>query len=397
MMGTEETDMQAEIEKQISKLQNIFEVHYERSTAWAVHVDKRVDDWKRLNTAFKNISGKYGSKRGKGWPGFIFEDNPKEALESSEEIKALKEELGLKFYVFEIDILKQDNRVDKEDWGMYLRKIRTKLYGRHTHALNTEKGEAGCIIIPKSLDDPVFHEMREDKKKRYKNWKESKKKNKIHVVCPVCGSEYDIEIPELLIEDHQVKGVTAVTMKLKCGHNVQIKFDSEMNIKEIKEIKSRSIIVDFDVNAFLDGNEELSVLFPHMFEEDMLGRPRPKLGKSISELVPTTVEMKTEEQIQADEEKHQADLKTEVGMARVRAVEFQKALYRGNKYKVKQLSKQLHGMPEDGLISFIDGLKNPELIKVNKKKNLVEINDPSDDEIDVLVMEFEKFLKFGSE
>ncbi|MHA1683281.1 MAG: hypothetical protein ACTSUE_20245 [Promethearchaeota archaeon] len=386
--------MDEEIKKKIEIIEERYDIELDDKAieAWAVHVDKRVEDWKGFNGAFKDISGKYGSRRGKGWPGFIFMEDPAEKLASSEKLMKYKEDLGLEYFIFKVWLLPLSNRVDKSDWSYFMKDCRALLQGKHTWAAG---GDAGAIVIPMDMKDPQYVSMRDAKKNKYNRWKKSeeKKKKKINIECPVCGEKYDIEIPDILIEDKQVKGVMEIKLKLSCGHECKVVFDQDMKVTKIKKVEKKGQI-DFDVDAFLEGNEEIGVLFPSMEEVDLLGRPKLKLSKSLSELVPTKPEMKTADQIKADDEKIERDLKTEIGLIKARVVEFEKILGTRNKIKMAECCKLLKDIKSREVIKFIRILDNDMILRFNANKDEIIINNPTDQEVEVLGSLFERHLRF---
>ncbi|HME54169.1 MAG TPA: hypothetical protein VKM55_18230 [Candidatus Lokiarchaeia archaeon] len=366
---------------------------------WAVHVNKTVDDWKAFAQAFKKIDGVYGSKKRQGWSGFLFDHDPTADIEASEALSEIKTGQDLKFYIFEVRVLEQDKRVETADWKPFINEIKFALGGKHTWALG---GENGKIVTPKSLDDPAFMAMREDKKQSFLDWKASSAaKTKVDVKCPTCSQDYTIELPNILIEDENIKEVGKLGLKLACGHYVEILLDKNFKIGGDNKAFARPMDekadtkVDFDVDAFLAGKEEIEDLFPSLDLEWVGVGGKAKFQKPLSELVPTTPEMKTEEQIQTEQAEIEKEIHTDKGKLNVRVVKFEEILKKNDSIDIKKFSKVLDDLEQETIIGFIKAFDNGLLLSYNEKKKKVIIEAAAKPEIHIITQKFEKWLRFG--
>ncbi|MBN2153788.1 MAG: hypothetical protein JW839_20185 [Candidatus Lokiarchaeota archaeon] len=386
----------SQVMQQLEKIGNRFKIKFVESGGWAVHVDKTVDDWKGFAQAFKKIGGIYGSKKRQGWSGFIFTTDPTVAMENSAELAKYKGDLGLKYYVIPVIIAEQDKRVDASDWKAFINDIKFSLGGKHTWALG---GTNGKIVMPKDPDDPAFKAMREDKRNSFLEWKKSGQKTKVDVKCPTCGQDFKIELPNILIEDENIKAVGKLGLKLACGHYVEILLDRDFKIGGENKAFARPLEeknkVDFDVDAFLAGKEDINDLFPSLDLEWMASGPKPKFSKPLSALVPTTPEMKTEDQMKVEREETEKEIHTEKGKLNVRVLKFEETLAKNDSIEIKKLSRVLTDLDENTIIGFIDALGNELLLAYDETTRKVIIKASAKPEIHIIAQKFEEWLRFG--
>lgn len=389
-----ETD--AMFQQKLQYIGDHYGITFTESTGWAVHINKTVENWKEFAQAFKKINGVYGSKKRQGWSGFLFDHDPTADIEASKALAKIKEEQDLKFYIFEVRILEQDKRVDQADWKLFLNEIKIGFEGKHTFALG---GANGKVIAPKNLDDPVFKSMREDKKKSFLEWKASSTKTKVDVKCPTCGEEFKIDLPNILIEDENIKEVGKLGLKLACGHYVEILLDKNFKIGGENQAFARPMeektAVDFDVDAFLAGKEEIEDLFPSLDLEWVGVGGKAKFQKPLAELIPTTPEMKTEEQVQAEQEEIEQELLTDKGKLNMRVMKFEEALKKNDSIDIKKFSKALDCLDQETIIGFVKAFDNGLLLSYNEKKKKIIIEAAAKPEIHIITQKFEKWLRFG--
>jgi hypothetical protein len=382
--------------QQLEKIGSRFKITFVESNGWAVHVSKTVEDWKGFAQAFKKIGGVYGSKNRQGWSGFVFTKDPTEAIENSAALAKYKADLGLKYYIIPVILAEQDKRVDASDWKAFINDIKYSLGGKHTWALG---GANGKIVMPKDADDPVFKAMREDKRNSFLEWKKSGQKTKIDVKCPTCGKDFKIELPNILIEDENIKAVGKLGLKLACGHYVEILLDKDFKIGGDNKAFARPLEekdkVDFDVDAFLAGKEDINDLFPSLDLEWMASGSKPKFTKPLSELVPTTPEMKTEGQVKQEQAEIEKEIHTDKGKFNVRVVKFEEALAKNDSIEIKRFSKLLADLDEKAIIDFIKAFGNELLLAYDENSKKVFIKAPAKPEIHIIAQKFEKWLRFG--
>jgi hypothetical protein len=398
-MENDNSETDAEFQQKYQHIGDRYGIAFtEMPVHWAVHVNKTVEDWKSFAQAFKKINGVYGSKKRQGWSGFLFDHDPTEDIEASEGLSKIKEDQGLKFYVFQVRVLEQDKRVETVDWKPFINEIKFALGGKHTWALG---GENGKIVAPKSLDDPAFMAMREDKKQSFLDWKASSgAKTRVDVKCPTCGQEFNIELPNILIEDENIKEVGKLGLKLACGHYVEILLDKNFKIGGENKAFARPMDVkadkvDFDVDAFLAGKEEIEDLFPNLDLEWVGVGGKAKFQKPLSELVPTKPEMKTEEEMEAEKAEIDREIHTDKGKLNVRVVKFEEILKKNDSIDVKKVSKALNDLDQDIIIGFIKAFDNGLLLSYDEKKKKIIIEAAAKPEIHIITQKFEKWMRFG--
>nr|MDO8112994.1 hypothetical protein [Candidatus Sigynarchaeota archaeon] len=382
--------------QKLKQISDRYKLIFKESSGWAVHVNKTIEDWKSFAEAFKKIKGVYGSKKRQGWSGFIFDHDPTADIEKSAALTKIKTDQGLKFYIFEVRILEQDKRVDQSDWKTFINEVKFGIGGKHTWALG---GSNGKIVAPKNMDDPVFKAMRDDKKKSFLDWKKSGQKTKVDVTCPTCSKQFKIELPNILIEDENIKEVGKLGLKLACGHYVEILLDKNFKIggdnKAFARPMEEKAPVDFDVDAFLAGKEEVEDLFPSLDLEWVGVGGKPKFQKPLAELIPTKPEMKTEEQMQKEKEEIEKDLHTDKGMLNARVARFEDVLKKNDSIDIKKFSKALNDLEPDSIIGFVKAFDNGLLLAYDEKAKKVLIRAEAKPEIHIIGQKFEKWLRFG--
>ncbi|MHA1890591.1 MAG: hypothetical protein ACTSYS_06355, partial [Promethearchaeota archaeon] len=165
---------------------------------------------------------------------------------------------------------------------------------------------------------------------------------------------------------------------------------------------------DLDIDSFLEegldldlseietkGGKVSGAITPGAVEAKPTKPAKPLLTKSISELIPTKVLKKSEEELRKEQEELEKKMASDANLIYMRLLAFETAAQGNKKYKISEFSKILKDLEPDVIINFIKALDNDFIIDYDEKKKLVLINDPSPPELEIISREFEKWLRFG--
>jgi hypothetical protein len=153
--------------------------------------------------------------------------------------------------------------------------------------------------------------------------------------------------------------------------------------------------VDFDVDAFLNSKEEIEDLFPGL-DLEWIGVGRaPTFEKSISELVPTKPEMKSDEQVDREKAEIEQELATDKGKVNFRVLKFEEVLQKNDSIDLNRFAKILKDVDPAVITGFVAAMGNEMLLACDAMGKKVFINADAKPEIKIITGQFERWLRFG--